>query len=242
MKYFIMGDSWGVGEYCLTNNSLTEMESVANTGLDYYLCKLGHTVTNISAGSAGNFGQLRHAYHTLMENSDYDFIIWFHTESLRDIIQICIDDPAEQQIEFPDFVMHTNFRSVSNYIDMQNYNYAENLYLEYNIPFIVIDGQSPMNKNIGNYTFVKHSIPWMKELLQLKIDPPLFSAFGWQKVQTILKHYNITEKDFILENLDDLDQAENVINLLKASDLFPDNSHPSRKCFEKLARRIEELK
>jgi len=89
MKFFILGDSWGVGEWTIKNSVF---ESVPNTGLDYHLTQLGHTVTNISAGSAGNFGQLRHAYWTLKEKSDYDYIIWFHTESMRDIEEIVIND------------------------------------------------------------------------------------------------------------------------------------------------------
>jgi len=238
MKFFIMGDSWGVGEFCYNGQVL---ESVPNTGIDYHLRKLGHTVTNISAGSAGNFGQLRNAYWTLNENKDYDYIIWFITESLRDIIEICIEDPEEQQTQFPQFEMSSNFKKVLKYIDEQNYQYAQKLYNQYQIPFVVVEGQSPLNKDVDSLGFVKHSIPWLQELLELDFPPPVNSFFSWQKLQTILKHYAITEKDFITQNLDELDRSEIIINLAKSSGCFPDNGHPSSICFKQLAYQIQEL-
>ena len=67
MKFFILGDSWGVGEW---DKSTGIFESVPNSGLDYYLTQAGHTVMNIAQGSAGNFGQLRHAYWTLDQYCD----------------------------------------------------------------------------------------------------------------------------------------------------------------------------
>ena len=232
-----MGDSWGVGSY----KRLPWMIPIPDTGLDYHLSVRGHSVTNVSAGSAGNFGQLRHAYWTLKEHADYDFIIWFHTESLRDIIEICMEDPEEQKIQFPKFKMQTDFDQVLDYIDRQNYHYAQQLYETYGIPFIFIDGQAPFNQNLGLHNFVKHHIKWLKQLLSLDIDPPRYSFGAWQKIQTILKHYDINEKSFIIKNLKDLDHSEQIIKLGENSDLFPDNGHPSSDCFKLLADQIELL-
>jgi len=234
MKYFIMGDSWGVGSYTRE----PYMIPIPNTGLDYHLRERKHQVTNISAGSAGNFGQLRHAYWSLKENANYDFIIWFHTESLRDIIEICMADPEEQKVQFPKFRMHANFNSVLDYIDRQNYRYAQQLYETYNIPFIVIDGQSPFNLKLGLDHFVVHHIEWLKQLLELKDDAPRYSFGAWQKIQTILEYYSITEREFVIENIDDLDRSELVTELGKDSKLFPDHGHPSSDCFGQLADQI----
>ena len=235
MKFFILGDSWGVGEWSLETG---KFEPVPNTGLDYHLTQLGHTVTNISAGSAGNFGQLRHAYWTLKENADYDYIIWFHTESMRDIEEFLIHDPAEANIQFPEFKMSLNFNSTLNYINQQNYQYAQAMYKEYQIPFIVVSGQSPIDTIHRTYSFVKHVIPWLKELLNLNFTPPVNTFFSWQKIQRILMHYKIDEKQFIINNLNDLDQAKIIVDLAKTSPLFPDNVHPSSECFKQLAERI----
>jgi hypothetical protein len=56
MKFFILGDSWEVGGWIKINGIF---ESVPNTGLDHWLQENAHSVTNISAGSTGNFGQYK---------------------------------------------------------------------------------------------------------------------------------------------------------------------------------------
>jgi hypothetical protein len=239
MNFFILGDSWGVGEWKYVNHKFI---SIPCTGLDFYLTQLGHTVTNISAGSAGNFGQLRHAYWTLKENANYDFMIWFHTESMRDIKEIMIDDPDEGRRMFPNFAMDIDFDQVLHYINVENYRYAQNLYKEYQVPFIVIGGQSPVDPVIKEFEFAQHVITsWLQELLELDVIPPANTFFSWDKIKHILDHYKIDEKSFVLQNFDSLTRADKIVNLARKSCLFPDNGHPSRTCFEQLANRILDL-
>jgi hypothetical protein len=238
MKFFILGDSWGVGEWTKKSR---RFEPIPNTGLDYHFTELGHTVTNISAGSASNFGQLRHAYWTLKENSDYDYIIWFHTESMRDIEEILINDPDEGQRYFPDFDI-SNFESGMDYLDFQNYKYAQTIADEYNIPFIVIGGQGPVNPLINQFSFAQHVIhSWLAELLELNFIPPKNTFFSWDKIARILDHYGVDEKEFIVNNIGQLDKAKIIEDLASASPLFPDNAHPSSECFRQLAQRIIEM-
>ena len=238
MKFFILGDSWGVGEWTKKSGMF---ESIPNTGLDYHFTQFGHTVTNISAGSAGNFGQLRHAYWTLKENSNYDYIIWFHTESMRDIEEILINDPDEGQRYFPDFDI-SNFEIGLNYLDFENYKYAQTIADEYNIPFIVIGGQCPVNPIINQFSFAQHIIhSWLAELLELNFIPPKNTFFSWDKIKRILDHYGVDEKKFIVNNIEQLDKAKIIEDLASASPLFPDNAHPSSECFRQLAQRIIEM-
>ena len=239
MKFFIMGDSWGVGEWCRQDGAFI---SVPDTGLDYHLRQLGHTVTNISAGSAGNFGQLRHGYWTLKENSDYDYIIWFHTESMRDIEEIIINEPEEGQLYFPDFSMSADFNPGLHYLNQKNYQYAQNMSNEYNLPFIVIGGQTPVDPVIHDFTFAQHIITsWLQELLELDFVPPANTFFSWDKIKRILDHYDIKERDFILKNKQEFDQAKVIQDLATKSKFFPDNGHPGRQCFEQLAYRLLEM-
>jgi hypothetical protein len=231
----MLGDSWGVGEWIVKNGL---HESIPNTGLDHYLTQLGHTVTNISAGSASNFGQLRHTYWTLKENSDYDYIIWFHTESMRDIEEILINDSDEGQRYFPDFDI-SNFESGLDYLDFENYKYAQAITDAYNIPFIVIGGQCLINPVIDQFSFAKYKIDsWLAELLKLQFRPPKNTFFSWDKIKRILAHYEINEKEFIINNIDQLDKAKVIQDLAKGSPLFPDDAHPSRDCFKKLATQL----
>ena len=235
MKFFILGDSWGVGEWASEKSILVP---VPNTGLDYYLTQLGHTVKNISTGSAGNFGQLRHAYWTLKEKSDYDYIIWFQTESMRDIEEILIKDPDEGRRYFPEFDI-SNFEAGLDYLDCENYKYAQTITDKYNIPFIVIGGQCPVNSVITQFSFARHTIQsWLAELLNLNFTPPKNTFFSWDKIKRILDHYNVDEKEFIVNNMDQLDKSTLINNLAKSSSCFPDNAHPSRDCFKQLAQRL----
>ena len=238
MKFFILGDSWGVGEWIKKNG---RFESIPNTGLDYHFTQLGHTVTNISAGSAGNFGQLRHAYWTLKENANYDYIIWFHTESMRDIEEILINDPDEGQQYFSDFDI-SNLDIGLDYLDFKNYKYAQTIADEYNIPFIVIGGQCPVNPIINQFSFAQHIIhSWLAELLELNFIPPKNTFFSWDKIKRILDHYGVDEKEFIINNIDQLDCTKVIQELAVKSLLFPDNAHPSSECFKQLAQRIIEM-
>lgn len=241
MKFFILGDSWGVGEW---NREYPNgmFIPISETGIDYHFKKLGHQVTNISAGSAGNFGQLRHAYWTLKTHSDYDYIIWFHTESMRDIEQVIIQDPEEGKIQFPDFKMYYDIDKSINYLNECNYSYAQMLFDEFQIPFIIVEGQSPSTVKLNKkYSFFIEVIPWLKELLDIKFEIPCCTFFGWEKIQQILQHYNFDEKKFLIDNARWLDNSQEIISLAKKSNRFPDNAHPDRKCHYQLAIRLLRL-
>jgi len=235
MRFFILGDSWGVGEWKVEDNVFVP---VPNTGVNYHLTQLGHVVKNISAGSAGNFGQLRHAYWTLKDDSNYDFIIWFHTESMRDIEEVVMNDVHEANIHFPEFTMSSNFDKTLEYMNRQNYQFAQSLFEEYQIPFIIVGGQNSPELFIEEYTFTTHIIHWLQELLNLPFTPIGNTFFSWEKIKRILKHYSISEKEFILNNLENLDRASIINGLATKSPLFPDNAHPSSECHKQLASRI----
>lgn len=234
MKFFILGDSWGVGEWEVKQGLY---HSVPNTGLDWWLTQQNHAVTNISAGSAGNFGQLRHAYWTLNDDADYDYIIWFHTESMRDIEEIIINDPADAAIQFPDFDIK-DFDAAIEYITYRNYQYAQTISDTYRIPFIVIGGQSPVSASIQKFTFAQHVIVnWLAELLEVDTTP-VNTFFSFEKIQRVLKHFNISERKYITDHLDALDQVSLLEERAKHSIRFPDNRHPSSACYQELANRI----
>ena len=239
MRFFILGDSWGVGEWKKPNGVF---ESIPDTSTGYFLTQAGHSVTNISAGSAGNFGQLRHAYWTLKEDSAYDYIIWFHTESVRDIEEILIRNPDEGKIQFPDFKMEYDFNKSIEYLNKQNYSYAQSIFEEFKIPFIIIEGQSPMDRqSMKEFSFLKFSIPWLKDLLNLQSDIPCNTFFNWEKIQRVLAHYGFDEKKFIFANIDDLNKSQEIINKTAMSPAFPDNVHPDAKSHNILANRILQL-
>ena len=238
MKFFIIGDSWGQGEYPLTPND--DLSSIPNTGLDFYLTQLGHTVKNNSKGGACNFGQLRHAYWTLKDSvdCDYDYIVWFHTEPVRDIVEHVIDDPVDGPIQYPEFSSIKDINQAMQYINECNYRYAQDIiYQEFQIPFIVIGGVGRVEESIDRFEFARYKIySWTEELLNLEYRLPrnqmrwhrwheVFSTFSYDRAQT----------------LEELDAVSNFQQLLKKSPLFPDDMHVIRTEYEKLAHRLLEI-
>lgn len=261
MKFFILGDSWGVGEWTASRASAapssifkagpdtvfkagpdTIFKAVPDTGLDHWLRALGHSVTNISAASAGNFGQLRHAYWTLDQHSDYDYIVWFYTEDIRDIAEIAINDPDETAIQYPDLAI-ADLDQDLQYIQEQNCKYAQYLYDRYHLPFIVIGGQGTVPNTIKNYSFAHWVIEsWLKELLELNYLPPKIPFVNsWSRLERVLQHYGIDSKKYILEHIDELDRISEITQLATRSKLFPDNTHPGAKCYQVLATRILQI-
>jgi hypothetical protein len=157
---------------------------------------------------------------------------------MRDIEEILIKDPDEGQRYFPDFDIG-NFELGLDYMDLQNYKYAQTIADTYNIPFIVIGGQCPVNTTIKKFSFAKHIIhSWLAELLDLNFTPLKNTFFSWDKIKRILDHYGVDEKEFIINNMDQLDRLNAIQQLALASPLFPDNNHPSSECFRQLAQRI----
>jgi len=236
MKFFILGDSWGCGEYSKLSKNLLP---IPNTGVDYYLRNLGHTVTNEARGGSSNFGQLRHAYWTLKENSDYDYIIWFHTEPLRDIVNTVIDDAVDGPIQYPNFKNIKEYDQALTYINDRNYQYAQDtIYTEFGIPFIVIGGPGRLEDCIDNYTFARHKIySWIEKLLNLDYRLPR-NQMDWHRCPEVFSTFNYKNRLPILQELQEVDDLQ---KLLIKSPLFPDNSHPSRDCSKKLAQQLIEM-
>jgi hypothetical protein len=236
MKFFILGDSWGLGEYRLADGRL---ELVPDTGLEFYLTQLGHTVTNISAGSASNFGQLRDAYWRLRDHADYDVIIWFHTEPIRDIVETVIHDPVDGPIQYPDFGSIKNYADALTYINQRNYAYAQDtIYSEFKIPFVVIGGVGRLEQSIDQYDFAKYTIhSWMQELLNLDYPLPR-NQLIWNRWSEVFDTFNYSDRQHVLE---ELESAEHFQQLLKQSLLFPDDMHVVGPEYEKLAVRLLEI-
>jgi hypothetical protein len=65
--------------------------------------------------------------------------------------------------------------------------------------------------------------------------------FSWDKIKRILDHYNINERDFIVNNMEQLEKSKLIVKKALKSSKFPDNAHPSGECFCTLANRLVNL-
>jgi hypothetical protein len=235
MKFLIIGDSWGIGEYLRIDG---KSEPIPNTGLEFYLIQLGHIVTNISSGSASNFGQLRHAYWHLREQSDYNYIIWFHTEPIRDIVETVIDDPVDGQIQYPKFDTFKNYADALTYINESNYTYAQKtIYKKFQIPFIVIGGVGRLEDSIAKFSFAKYKIhSWTQELLNLNYQLPR-NLMMWHQWPKVFDTFDFDDRQYIIQ---ELESSKNYQDILKQNALFS-NYHVIRTEYEKLALRLVEM-
>jgi hypothetical protein len=232
MKFFILGDSWGLGEY---NKNPKGLDLIPNTGIDYYLKNLGHWIVNKSAGGSGNFGQLRNAYWKLKESSDYDYIIWFHTEPIRDIVEIIIDDTIDGPKQYPEFKTIKDLNLAFKYVNDCNYNFAQNkIYAEFKIPWIVVGGVGRLEDSITNFSFAQHKIySWPEEILGLNYKLPR-NQMHWHRCGEMFVRFVYDKQQVV----DELDAVKNYQKLFQRSQLFPDDMHVTRIEYEKLANRI----
>jgi hypothetical protein len=239
MKFLIIGDSYGRGEYQSLNPYIpTQCTFVPDTGLDYYLRQFGHSVTNWAVDADCNFGQLRHAYWTLKENSDFDYIVWFHTDPIRDVVEHVLHDPIDGPIQFPEFLQIDNFELAMQYINRQNYIYAQNMiYQEFQIPFIVIAGIGRLDDSIDQFEFAHYKIYcWAQEILNLDY-PVSRHILKWWASNTVFENFDYDKQQLLVM----FEEADQYQKLLDESDLFPDNFHVCRDEYKKLAHRLLEL-
>lgn len=232
MKFLIIGDSWGIGEYKIENHI---MEAVPDTGLDYYLTQLNHTVVNLSAGSACNFGQLRNAgMHLTDVCNDYDYIVWFHTEAVRDVPDTIIDDDLDGPKQFPEFSSIKDFDQAMEYISYQNYKFAQSIFDQHSIPFIAVGGIGRLSKSIDNFSFAKMKIySWAQELLKCNFELPV-NFFNRARLEEVFEKFNFDQESVTQH----LTLADRYRSECMRSKLFPDNVHVHRDEYKKLAHRI----
>ena len=226
MKFFILGDSWGVGEWKWDRGII---KPVPDTGVDYYLTKQAHDVHNVAAGSASNFGQLRHTNSCLENFSDYDYIIWFHTEPIRDIIETIMGNEPDSGQQFPNFDI-TNFFACMKYLHYRNYQFAQQLYKTYKIPFVVVGCNGVVDDSIHDFDFARVVYKsWAAELLNYTDTIPL----NWrlERLHLIMDHYgNKLDRTQLLSEISLMEKLDNAMKYQ-----FPDGMHPSRQQYEKLS-------
>lgn len=234
MLIWIIGDSYGRGEFRLQRQ---QMLLVPSTGLDYYLDCLGYSVVNLSEPSASNFGQLRHCRWSL-ETADQrpDWIVWFHTEPVRDIVETVIDDPAEARIQYPDWDQYSDFDQVCAYINHRNYEYIhKEIDHRWHCAWIVIGGVGPLEPTIKNYGFCRFQIPsWVQQITGC--EPLPRNSLAWHRWPEAV-NLKAWKRSTLLDHFD---RAEQYRQILHDSTEFPDNAHVSRTQYRALAQQVDQ--
>lgn len=214
-KVLIMGDSWGIGEFKYSPCKTT-IESVSNTGLNYFLEKLGYRVDNISVAGGSNIEQFD------LLTPGYDLIIWFHTEINRDLLKNS----------------STNYSNTLSYIESynlaaeHNYKIAQEFYNNYKIPFIVIGCLSPLHESIEKYNFYIHI-----EKNWITNETGIITALNMHSdyMLKVLEKYNFKDCASITKEIDNMLYVESI---LEKHPSFSDGIHPTAKMYKDLATKL----
>lgn len=207
---FILGDSWG------TRDGLPPHYRKDNPHLEQHLVNAGHVVHNYSRCAGRNSETIKRAMINRRLKPDY--IIWFHTESLRD------------------FVPKQRFRIWTSTVEHARKNYAEfkELLDATGAKDIIIGGQAPVLCDLLVHEPYFIIQDWRCELLNIT------SIVTHSVCHTYLfKHKKCDDSKE--ERLRMLEQNEVIIDAEKKHPWFPDNCHPGKEAHLDLFERISKL-
>ena len=210
-KILMMGDSWG-------DWRLLDKEDHHTTGM---LKRFGYTVANCCEAGSSNITAIKRADHIATE--EYDWVIWFHTEVLRDDHMYDSDQP---------FILREMARAVAR----EQYKEFEKFRKRYNLKAIVIGGQAPTFDFIQDYIKIQMLIPdWTSEILDNKLP---FCHIGLLKeFEDILQKPNCLDTSKQKNAL--LDEVELRWSMCaRRTDLFPDKVHPGEGPHIELSNRL----
>jgi len=246
MKIICVGDSWGCGEWTkdffddnptnapnliwqpqLQKYALSSI--IPDTSCSYYLTQMGHEVDNYSIGGDSNLNQLEILEDKLSENSNYDYIIWFFTEPVRDFLIGNLPQFDSKLLDSKlgyDSLVEDWFKVI--------YGRAQSIYEKYNIKFIVIGGCEKLHDCINNYDFVEFKLDdWTNEMIY---ENKLFHPHNFAQFDKLVAAYeHVINPAWATE---ELAICLKYVQTMFSHPSFPDWGHPDRHCHEHLAKWI----
>lgn len=183
-RILVIGDSWGIGAYKYVDLP-KGIESIPNTGLDYWLSNLGYTVKTIAVSGGNNLNQFD-------KIEDADYIVWMHTETNRDLLQTKLTGKT--------------FQELTDEAAENNYKLAQQV----GIPFIVVGCLSPLHPSIKKYNFYTNLIEsWITELTGLAVPLNIHSDY----MLKVIEMYNPTDEKFLTEEIDKMLAIESKLEV-----------------------------
>ena len=222
MNILIIGDSWGVPNYPPEYYGLKDRRHIGDppeTHTEFLLRAQGHRVTNCAINASGNYRSilegLKHAGQHRV-----DWIIWFHTEMLR-------DSHLGQRDRRPYMI-----QNLTEEIAVEVYQLFRDLQIKAGAKAAIIGGQAPVLDNFYHITsadWVKTD--WRSEILGQSL-PVVHSLCTPHLIESSLC------RDSIEDRIRLLDQHRLILDAMAASPDFPDLCHPGREPHRKLVEWI----
>ena len=220
----IIGDSWGT-----INGFPAQTHRETNLHLEHFLKDAGHCVQNFSIPAGSNCQSISAIQSYLMDlifrgkQSDFpEYIIWFHTESLRDYSE----DMGPYYIN-----------EITETLCIQAYQQFKELLNFTKAKAVVIGGQAPImidhfDRIVGKVDFLIED--WHSEILEVKL--PFTHVVCYIKfIESSLCKDSVQEKNRILNNM------EYILDLDKQSNYFPDHCHPGTVPHQNLFNKIKNI-
>ena len=215
MNILILGDSWGVPNYY----GPPGVDAKYHT--EFLLKDLGHTVYNCANNGGSNLASFDSANSLLKSKPvKIDWIVWFHTESLRDRNLFDLNEK---------FYINEIIENSSKII----YQDFEKLRLTTKSKTFVVGGQAKLVDSFYQITGADYVIPdWRSSIFNRQF--PLVHT---------LCHLDLIEKssDSLEFKNNLLKDHETILDYMKQSEHFPDNCHPGIQPHRELVERIKAL-
>lgn len=176
MRILMIGDSWGWGEFDADSQKL-HFGQLSHEGTSQYLLDIGHVVNNLCCPGDNNLRQLRFLEYELGKN-EYDIIIWFVTEPLRNVYEFG-PFPSSKDIWNYDYKLHKDYETILAIWFKLTFNNAQRIYDKFKIPFYLVGGICPIHPCIENYNFWIDHYNWGQDIINL--DQPYNSAYHSRK-------------------------------------------------------------
>lgn len=218
---WILGDSWGTLDGLPANMRNKEKH------LHQYLVEAGHSVINLSIPGGSNSQSINLAYRHMRKcrakrrRHRADYLIWFHTESLRDRSPTLTETPYTIQ-------------DLTRQQAILIYKRWKSLVEQTGARDIIIGGQAPVITDLLVHEPYHLIEDWRCELLGMP------SIMTHSVCHTdLFEHPNCRDATKI--RLDMLAQNEVIVDMERESSLFPDNAHPGAVAHAALFERISNL-
>ena len=249
--FLIVGDSWSQGEIEHYQNQ-ERSHIVVHRGLIQYLEDAGHTVYNRGGLGWSNIEAYWQTYSAFFDNThnkypppindDIDYIIWFTTDSFRDLEE----SQYLERIKANKSIRKTFIETLD-----QCYSKFNELSDRIGQKILLIGGWTPVSPEVEKHKNLVTIIPNVHELLvpesHISTTQACLHLYPYvsetaKNARNFLTSGEIDSiKQEIVELSMELNYAEKV-RLTNRSLFFPDNEHPNRhghyKIFEKLKENL----
>lgn len=222
--FLVLGDSWSQGEIELQQ----EQHVVVHQGLVQYLKDDGYKVIN--GGGLGWSNKTALEKCKELYTPDIDYVIWFVTDSLRDLTE-------QEYIE-----QLRNSNSIRQVV-LDNHNKIYKEFDQLGIPIYLIGGWAPVLPNVSDYKNLKVIINCLHEYFVPDSQVGLFHSAVTllEHVKQSARHHPTPEVMQEVIELIDEDAHARMIRNNNPKWFYPDNNHANRHGHKRIYERIQEV-